>query len=396
MTDTNRTIILLGAFSPTALAFARSVSARGLACHLVSFGKTADPNGIGQPRPSSAFASVTQIPYQIRGKTAGIEALNAIARRLGAPYLASVAENDNLWLAQQSKLLSPDIKLLLPSQKTLEICASKQTQLDIAAQSGIPTLPTLGIDHTTTIEALDDALFPLCLRPVAPGDVAPAFKAVIVPDKPSLQHFLARCTSISRPIIAQPYKHVPDIKVHYARNETGEITARFGLLAKRKYQGVSLAVERIDLPSALLSALDAFSHAINIVGAYHFDLLFEPKSKQAFFLEINARMGGVTDKARRFGYEQPLHLLAAYGLDVDINATIAPTPSTRTVVNKRSIASHMVAALKGDLTQLDYPTHNRFIALGQDTLDLLCARDSVFEWSDLRGSLNVLLQPLRI
>jgi hypothetical protein len=55
----------------------------------------------------------------------------------------------------------------------------------------------------------------------------------------------------------------------------------------------------------------------------------------------------------------------------------------------------MVAALKGDLTQLDFPTHNRIGALGQDALDLLFTRDSVFEWGDLRGSLNFMLQPLQ-
>lgn len=395
MTNAHQKLILLSSFSPTSLAFARSVRARGFACHLVSFGGTENPDGIDAPTPSSAFASVTLIPYPVRGNAAGIDALNAIARRLSARYLVSVSENDNLWLAQQRKLLEPDVKLLLPSEKTLELCASKQSQLDIAAQSGVPLLPTLAIDHTTQIDALDDALFPLCLRPVAPSDVSPSFKAIITPDKHSLRRFIGDRTSISRPLIAQPYKHLPDIKVHYARNEKGEITARFGLLAKRKYQGVSLAVERIDLPADLLASLDAFSHAIEIVGAYHFDLLFDPNSQEAYFLEINARMGGVTDKARRFGYEQPLHILDAFGLDVDPTSTITPTQPSRTVVNKRSIASHMVAALKGDLTQLDYPTHNRFSALGQDALDLLFARDSVFEWRDLRGSINFMLQPLQ-
>jgi hypothetical protein len=233
------------------------------------------------------------------------------------------------------------------------------------------------------------------LRPVAPGDVSPSFKAVITSDKQSLQRFIAGRTSISHPLIAQPYKHLPDIKVHYARNAKGEITARFGLLAKRKYQGVSLAVERIELPDDLLASLDAFSHAIEIVGAYHFDLLFDPKSQEAYFLEINARMGGVTDKARRFGYEQPLRILDAHGIPVDCTSTITPCSAARTVVNKRSIISHMVAALKGDLTQLDFPTHNRIGALGQDALDLLFTRDSVFEWGDLRGSLNFMLQPLQ-
>jgi len=53
----------------------------------------------------------------------------------------------------------------------------------------------------------------------------------------------------------------------------------------------------------------------------------------------------------------------------------------------------MLKAVKGELTELDYPPVGRTKHILLSLRDLIAARDAVFDWCDLRGSLWFMLQP---
>jgi len=57
------------------------------------------------------------------------------------------------------------------------------------------------------------------------------------------------------------------------------------------------------------------------------------------------------------------------------------------------VLKHMLKAVKGELTELDYPPVGRTKHILLSLRDLIAARDAVFDWCDLRGSLWFMLQP---
>ena len=63
-------------------------------------------------------------------------------------------------------------------------------------------------------------------------------------------------------------------------------------------------------------------------------------------------------------------------------------PHGRTAVNKAKVLQHIVWALQGKLSELDYPAVSRVGHVGRSLLDLLAAEDSIFDCRDLRGSLG--------
>ena len=98
-------------------------------------------------------------------------------------------------------------------------------------------------------------------------------------------------------------------------------------------------------------------------------------------------MGGITDKALVFGYDQPGLFLRSYGFRGECNKKI-PKTICRCAVNKRSVIKHIVSAVRDEIVELDYPPISRIHHIFKSILDLLFAKDSVFSWHDLRGTLN--------
>ncbi len=70
-------------------------------------------------------------------------------------------------------------------------------------------------------------------------------------------------------------------------------------------------------------------------------------------------------------------------------------PHGRTAVNKAKVLQHIVWALQGKLSELDYPAVSRVGHVGRSLLDLLAAEDSIFDCRDLRGSLGYYRDSLR-
>ena len=70
---------------------------------------------------------------------------------------------------------------------------------------------------------------------------------------------------------------------------------------------------------------------------------------RAYYLEINARLGGTTDKVTRLGFDEPGLLLAAFGLLPMQTGTSFAALSGRTAVNKLKVLQHLEWALRGKL-----------------------------------------------
>jgi hypothetical protein len=185
--------------------------------------------------------------------------------------------------------------------------------------------------------------------------------------------------------VAQPFLKLPDLKVHGARTESGQILVMRPFFVERKFEGVTLTLCRASFPPSLEYACCKFADLAAIVGGFHFDLLFDPVTNKAYFLEINVRMGGITDKAKAFGYDQPALIMDCFGVGIKSWKMLTPTRRRR-VVTKRSILKHMLVVAMNRHSELDYPQVSRLRHLVLSVRDLLIARDSVFDWSDLKGT----------
>jgi hypothetical protein len=102
-------------------------------------------------------------------------------------------------------------------------------------------------------------------------------------------------------------------------------------------------------------------------------------------------MSGTTDKVRAFGFDQPALLLEAFGLKGPRSRRCISTPRRR-VVTKRQVLRHLLTAMRGGLTELDHPQVSRTKHALLSLRDLALARDSAFDWRDLRGWLWFNLQ----
>ena len=216
--------------------------------------------------------------------------------------------------------------------------------------------------------------------------VKPEFKVVLARSPEDLRSFLQGIQSLERPVIAQPLRILPNLVVHGARSESGEILALQPFLVRRKFQMVSLSIRRADFPPGVEKCCRDFIQAAGLTGCFHFELLLSPLEDRAYYLEINTRFGGTTDKVTRLGFDEPGLSLAAFGLPMQTGTSFA-APRGRTAVNKAKVLHHIVWALQGKLSELDYPAVSRVGHVGRSLLDLLAAEDSIFDCRDLRGSL---------
>jgi len=106
-------------------------------------------------------------------------------------------------------------------------------------------------------------------------------------------------------------------------------------------------------------------------------------------------MGGITDKAKAFGYDQPAVIIDCFGLGERSWKLLTPT-NCRRVTTKRSIIKHMLVVMMGRNLELDYPQVTRLQHLLLSIRDLLTARDSVFDWNDLKGTFWYYFQRLKL
>jgi len=113
---------------------------------------------------------------------------------------------------------------------------------------------------------------------------------------------------------------------------------------------------------------------------------FFPQHNHAYFLEINTRLGGATEKVLPMGFNEPALCLEAYGFKGKKERLHFSTNRKR-IVNKRRLLKHIKEAAIGKLTELDYPTVNRFKHICYSCFELFFVSDSVFDLRDISGGI---------
>ncbi|MEQ1871138.1 MAG: hypothetical protein ABL961_14070 [Vicinamibacterales bacterium] len=329
-------------------------------------------------------------PPALRGTPEGLAAITSTVGRLKPVALVALLDPDLLWLATTRQAFGPSCPVLAPSAESLTRLLSKAHQLGIATQAGLSILPTHLVVRAEDVDAIPTADFPLAVRPDRPGCVLPTFKVTLATSPEQLRSLIRERQRIDAPLVAQPFRSVPNLVVHGVRSADGQILASRCYLAARKFQGISLSIEPWPFPDGLEDKCHEFARLAGLTGCYHFEFLFSEREHLAHFLEVNVRMGGTTDKVRRTGFDEPLLMLQSYG--IASNALELSEPSPRRVVNKRTVLKHIAWALRGRLTAFDYPNTSPLMHVAYSCRDLIVARDSVFDWRDVLTSLRFQLR----
>jgi len=147
-------------------------------------------------------------------------------------------------------------------------------------------------------------------------------------------------------------------------------------------------LRKTELPLELGQRLREFGRLTGLTGAYHYDFLYDRAAAQYYFLEVNPRLGGTTDKVIWLDYDEPALCLESYGYKVGPPHRRFHSARSR-VVNKRALLKHMMCALRGNTQCVDYPPVSRCRHLLHSALDLLSARDSAFDFQDLAGTFSI-------
>ena len=372
------TIALYGEFGPPILAAARSLSDAGLEIVVL---------GIGSGKPSvwsSAVCRAELMRPDDVGTPAGISVLNDFIRRTKAQALLAFWEPHMLWLAANRDLLQHRCKLLMSSKEALQAIKSKHDQVSIARHTGFSVLPTWELFQKSDVCRIDPAAYPVCLRPSAPQEVRPPFKAEVLQSPSMLESFLEGRTWGPGPLLVQSFLPLPTVVIHGVRSELGELLVLESFIATMRFQAITLELRPFPLDAKIAEYCRKFVNKVGLTGPFHFELLYSVETNTFHFLDINPRLGGTTDKVLRLGFDEPLWTLAAYGFDV--RARRYRAPEGQSVVNRRSVLKHMFWVTRGRLSLLDYPLVGPFRHLLLSLLCFLAAKDSIASAKDLRGT----------
>lgn len=374
-------IILLGNFGPPFLACARSWAAQGIDVFLLEPRK-------GQSRwmkYSSYLAGGRNIDHDALFKPEGLEFIKNYVDMIQAEALISLDDKNLIWLACNRDLFEPVCKVLVPPLAALELFSSKQEQIELAGSVGFVILPSWYLYSTEDWCKVPLENFPVCLRPADLLTVKESFKVKVIYSPLELRTFIDKLTFLGHPIIVQPFYHLPNLVVHGIRSERGEVVLE-AFLVTRKFEGVSLSIQRTELQPKLAENCAIFLKNSGIIGCFHFELLYRIQDCKSYFLEINTRLGGTTEKVLRLGFDEPGLLLNAFGFCGNRKSCYGISKHHR-VVNKKAIIKHILYAIKGKITEIDYPPANRISHILKSLYELVFIRDSVFDWNDIRGSI---------
>lgn len=387
LTQSERPVIL-GQFGPPTLTCIRSWGRQGFAVGMVCI------KAQEELAPRSRYLDqYTTLPLGLLQKTEGIHIVVDFLNSFRATGLICVNENIAQWLNDHREVIPSEVSLWIPSNTTINNLRSKKQQIKTARTVGFTLLPTYHVDDSShSITSIPADQFPLCLRPDFPGTVRPPFKARVISDRDDLSTFVNSLKHLSAPIIAQPFRNLPNLVIHGARTIRGETIGLHGFLVDRKFEGVTLTIRPIELDRQLFTQCADFTAEFDVTGNYHFEFLYNEKDKSATFLELNCRFGGTTAKVYACGYDEPLYALKSYGVPVRPNRKVKNV----VVSSRRALLKYLYYTLRGKLTSLDYPEEPTLRRISQTLYAFITSRDDVFSLRDLSGSLGMYLDSLKL
>jgi hypothetical protein len=373
------TVALLGAFGPPIVTAARSLRAAGIEVVVLS-------TEIDTPYAwSNAISAAECIQPEILGTSSGLAIINDFIRRTNSQALLPFWDAQMLWLSANQSSLPRACKLLASSRQALEMVLSKHDQLRIAERCGFNLLPTWELSSPEDIGRIDPSAYPVCLRPSAPDEVRPTFKAEVMQSAEGLRGFVALKTWGPGPLLVQPFLPLPTAVIHGVRSESGEMIALEAFIASTKFEGVTLELRPLAMDPKLELCCRKFADETGITGPFHFELLYSAEAGTFYYLEVNVRLGGTTDKVFRLGFDEPLLALAAYGFDVRVQQYQAR--EGRCAVNRRALLKHLYSVIRGRLSPLDYPVAGPLQHVLLSLRSLLMASDSIVAAKDWQGTL---------
>lgn len=374
------TPVIISKFSPQVLAFHESMYDNritpGFICIL----------GKNDSKPySKNFKHIVFLEEGDLYTNKGLIFIKKFIDRFTTCGIISVSEALSLWLRDNESALSKNTVFMIPDRACLKRVLSKENQINAAVDSGLPVLPTYLInDNPDTYTFIKEDLFPLCLRPSGPKAVTPYFKVELTNSPNDLASFIKK-RKINNYIIGQPFLNLPNLLVHGARKPGGPTIDLTGFLVERKFEGLALTVRKIDLPETLINGCKKFTEIMDVQGIYHFDFLYDNRTQQAWFLELNNRLGGTTAKVHAIGYDEPAYLLNAFGWDINI----AKSPSKKTAADKATLIKYALSTLLNNSSPLDYPIgETKLQRLIKVIKGFFTYKDDIIQLKDLRGTLS--------
>jgi hypothetical protein len=380
-----RNLVLFGFFDwAPVITLAKRCRELGITLHLLAAVSRRGRMRLSDLPPH--IGEFSEIEWTELESTNGPARVRAFATRVHADAILSADEGLLHWLARNRGVFEPACRVLASSTGSYEALFSKQAQERVARDAGFDVLDSWYLNGPEDCAALPpNAEYPLCLRPTAAQSVEPGFKAKVLHDPGELKEFLASRTRITAPILAQTFHYGPNLVVHAARSESGEMLALQAFLGYRKFRGFSVSIEPTEVDRRILDSCARFAESVDLVGVFHFDLLRSVATGRTLFLEVNPRMGGTTSKVTQLGYDEPLHALRCFGLPIPS----APPPKRRTAraTGKRALLQQISALVKNQEDSFSYPVENRWAALTRSLRDFAWADDQVLQGLGLRRRL---------
>ncbi|MGQ9750702.1 hypothetical protein [Desulfosoma sp.] len=373
--------VILGAWGPPVLACVRSWGRRGWPVGLILVDST---NTI---KPASRYlSSWCLLPRDQLGTQEGFGIVSDFVQRFRADGITCVEEGIASWLHQESQRLSSFPTRWFPDPDRLGRVLDKAFQIEIAQSVGLDVLPTVRIDPPgVPLKPLSRNLFPLCVRPALGWAVAPPFKARYVPDVLALENLIQNLSFFRCALLAQPFLAVPNLVVHGSRSASGDVLGLQAFLVPRKFEGVTLAIHPVSMTPGLEDKCCAFLKALDVLGPFHFEFLWDAVRRRAWFLEINNRFGGTTAKVLACGYDEPAYALMAFGVPVHV----LPKPFNGMASSKQAIVKYLFHAAQGRLTPLDFPEETRARRVRAGIKGFWTWKDDVWASDDALGACSL-------
>jgi hypothetical protein len=373
---------IIGPFGPAQLACLRSWRRAGYRTAFFQLG------GRRVPAQLQGLADAYRFYPATMPMTDVISEVSNTCELLQVAGVASLAESLALKLhAAKDAGAFRATALMLNSPDVYELIESKLRQAQMASDAGLPVMPTFPVDSAST--AIDSE-GPLVLRPDIARLVRPMFKAELVNSPGEALKFVARLTSSTAKVIAQPFVEGPNLIIHAARAADGSWDHHEGFVTEIKHKGLAVSLQPYPISPELLQACRNFEQTAGLRGVFHYDFILGKDSRQPYFLEVNPRLGGTTAKVYAAGYDEPSLLVAAFLQSGMHNIDLG---------RKRSAAISRVAALKcasavlvRPPSLLDHPSSGRTGVFGRMLKALAFYPDEVFSLTDITGNCAYLMQ----
>ncbi|MDP4536363.1 hypothetical protein Q3O60_09190 [Alkalimonas collagenimarina] len=300
--------------------------------------------------------------------------------------LAATSEQDiyvtcvSYFLAKKIRAMKiKNIDLIYATDTQIALAEDKQLQNKLAEKNNLAVLPSWYV--SPGIKIPDDIHYPAVIRPISELSKAD-FKVEVIDSPQQLQRF-----SDKYPVVVQPLLTGRKLLIHCARNaENQTIVSIYEVTAS--FQGLTLALRNMQNPPAVVitSCIDMLKD-INFIGVCHFEII-EGKNEW-FFLDLNLRLGGTTNKVRFLDNHEGAQLLKAF---VNQPLETPPTHSKIEITNKLMVLKALYSIMFRRWTRIDYP----IMPSGKLVIFLLkkiiFSRDEIFNFGNIRYSAFKILQ----